>query len=308
MKKSSVIVMGAIVVAGILAFSLLATAAQQMLTATATNAKVLTIETVPLEGLSLDEGEFLLLADTTPAEIGSGHVALSIPCEGEQESPETDIDLLAGVAPDLNVVELDYVSDLSDPSQNRCTFHMTIPEADEQITDVAIINNVGTVQFESGHFATISLTTAEDKKVDEAGVEGVAGARTFSASLTGGEEVPEVDTNASGNAELIFDEDADEFAFVIDVQDIVDVNAAHIHTGAAGEEGDIVATLFDDSIVGEFGGELASNNITSSDLEGPLSGENLDSLIALIENGEAYVNVHTDTFPDGEIRGQLEED
>ena len=45
--------------------------------------------------------------------------------------------------------------------------------------------------------------------------------------------------------------------------------------------------------------------ITSADLKGPLSGKQISDLIRLIQDGKAYVNVHTDQNPNGEIRGQL---
>jgi hypothetical protein len=91
MKSNSLLVIGAVVTAGILAFGVLAIAAQQGKTAIADHAEILTIDTVPLEGLSLDAGEFLLLADTTPALIESGHVAMNVPCEQDDETPQTDI-------------------------------------------------------------------------------------------------------------------------------------------------------------------------------------------------------------------------
>jgi hypothetical protein len=46
-------------------------------------------------------------------------------------------------------------------------------------------------------------------------------------------------------------------------------------------------------------------SITADDLKGPLTGRQVSDLIKLIEDGKAYVNVHTDLNPDGEIRGQL---
>src|SRR5688572_587365 len=190
------------------------------------------MQTIPLEGLSLDEGEFLLLADTTPAEIESGHVALSIPCEDNGDTPETNITLVAGVAPDLEAVDLEYVGDLSSPEDNRCTFHVTIPENNEEITDVAIINGENeTVEFESGHFAAISLTTARahDDDEDEDDEEDDQDERNFRADLTGDNEVPAVDTNASGDIELELDEDETELEYELNVEDIVDVTGAHIH-------------------------------------------------------------------------------
>jgi hypothetical protein len=311
MKRNLIMIAGATIAAGILAFGLFANATLQSSPAVADHADILSIETVPLEGLSLEQDEFLLLADTTPAEIESGHVAISVPCT-DGDPPETNIDVVAGIAPDVSPADLEYVADLSDPEDNRCTFHVTLPEGSEDITDVAIINSgSGIVEFESGHFATISLTAAtagdddEDEDVDDDQDDNDE--RTFNANLAGDEEVPEVDTDASGDAELTFLEGEDEIEYFVDVQNIVDVTAAHIHEGQEGEEGDIVATLYDASASGEIDGELASGTLVASDLEGPLSGQEIEDLVELIEDGEAYVNVHTTEFPDGEIRGQLED-
>ena len=306
MNRNLLLIAGAAITASVLAFGLLATAIQRSPAATADHAEILSIETLPLEGLSLEPNEFLLLADTTPAEIESGHVALSVPCT-DGDTPETDIAVVVGIAPDVTAVDLEYVSDLSAPEDNRCTFHVTIPENSEDITDVAIINTgAATIQFESGHFATISLTTAradDDEDDDDTDED----ERRFTADLTGDQEEPEVDTDASGDAELEFQEGDDEIEYFIDVQDIVDVTAAHIHEGSEGEVGDIVATLYSDSGSGEIDGELTSGQLDASDLEGPLAGQEIDDLVQLIEDGAAYVNVHTTENPDGEIRGQLDE-
>jgi hypothetical protein len=311
MKRSIIMIAGATIAAGILAFGLFANATLQSSPAVADHADILSIETVPLEGLSLEQDEFLLLADTTPAEIESGHVALSVPCT-DGDPPETNIDVVAGITPDVSPADLEYVADLSAPEDNRCTFHVTLPEGSEDITDVAIINTgSGIVEFESGHFATISLTAAtagnddDDEDVDDDQDDNDE--RTFNADLAGDQEVPEVDTDASGDAELTFIEGEDEIEYFVDVQNIVDVTAAHIHEGQEGEEGDIVATLYDESASGKIDGELASGTLVASDLEGPLSGQDIEDLVELIEDGEAYVNVHTAEFPDGEIRGQLED-
>lgn len=45
--------------------------------------------------------------------------------------------------------------------------------------------------------------------------------------------------------------------------------------------------------------------ITSAKFKGPLAGKQLSDLINMINNGEAYVDVHTRANPKGEIRGQL---
>jgi hypothetical protein len=132
--------------------------------AMAANSELIAFDTIPLEGKSLGPGEFLLLVDSTPALIESAHVALHIPCEvNGDDDAESDIAVLAGVAPDLSEVELDFVAELSDPDNDRCTFHVTLPEDDdEDITDIAMINTGdNNIEFESGMFVTTSVSTSD---------------------------------------------------------------------------------------------------------------------------------------------------
>lgn len=210
--------------------------------------------------------------------------------------------MVAGVAPDVSPLDLEYVEELSSPEDNKCTFHVTFPEEDEDITDVAIINTgEETAEFESGNFATVSLTTT--KGHDEDDDEGEE--REFRAELSGENEVPTVETEASGEFEMELDEDGESAEYELDVDDIEDVTAAHIHMGSEGENGDVVVSLSTDGL---DDGESAEGTFDADDLEGPLEGQEMSDLIELIEDGEAYVNVHTEENPDGEIRGQLEEE
>jgi hypothetical protein len=45
--------------------------------------------------------------------------------------------------------------------------------------------------------------------------------------------------------------------------------------------------------------------VTADNLEGPMAGSQLSDLIDAMNNGQAYVNIHTEQNPDGEIRGQI---
>jgi hypothetical protein len=138
--------------------------------------KLLTTSTVPLENLSLDPGEFIILADSTPIPIASAHVSMNVPCqapatEGSNNitttitnatlGPSTDIKIMAGVAPDLEAAIPEYIAGLSHPENGKCMYHVQLPEAvDQQITDIAIVNAGNqTMNFSSGNFATISTST-----------------------------------------------------------------------------------------------------------------------------------------------------
>lgn len=145
-----------------------------------------------------------------------------------------------------------------------------------------------------------------------AGLNSVALAqnRNFQAHLSGSEEVPPVDTRAQGQAIFRLGEDGQSLHFKLIVANIENLAQAHIHFGAAGENGPIVAWLFPAGppptlVPGRSNGVLAQGAITESSLVGPLDGEPFSSLVELIELGLAYVNVHTEQHPPGEARGQI---
>jgi hypothetical protein len=120
-----------------------------------------TVVTTPLEGLSLDAGQFLLLSDTTPVRVGAAHLAINVPCT---EEFETDIVAVAGVAPDLDIFELELVPELSAPPTN-CLYHLDIPGNEIEVTDIAIANaspEETDIQFGSGNFATLSITEVDE--------------------------------------------------------------------------------------------------------------------------------------------------
>jgi CHRD domain len=128
----------------------------------------------------------------------------------------------------------------------------------------------------------------------------------FDVQLSGSEEVPPVDTQATASAELTAPH-FDNISYSVNVSNIDKVTAAHIHSGKTGENGPIVVTLFKtESPSSEIMNEiLTSGNITNVDLEGPMAGKTLIDLNKAMELGETYVNVHTEEHPNGEIRGQI---
>ena len=126
----------------------------------------------------------------------------------------------------------------------------------------------------------------------------------FVTNMTGQEEVPPVDTQAVGEAILTQDLPQNQtMHYYVNVTGIQGVTQGHIHSGAEGENGPIVVTLFSfDSPQNEV---LQDSNFTASNLEGPMEGKTMQDLIAAMKNGSTYINVHTEQNPNGEIRGQL---
>lgn len=128
----------------------------------------------------------------------------------------------------------------------------------------------------------------------------------FKAKLTGHEEAPAVTTKAGGTVIFRLDKDGKGLTYLFTVTGIENVTAAHIHAGKRGKSGPPVVNLFDGpKKEGTFSGTLVKGIITEGDLAGSLAGKPLSALIDMLKAGDAYVNVHTDKYPDGEIRGQV---
>jgi hypothetical protein len=132
------------------------------------------------------------------------------------------------------------------------------------------------------------------------------GQQTFTATMTGSEEVPPKNTQATGSAKFVSSSDGNSMTYRIRVAHINGVTMAHIHSGSIGKNGPIVVTLFKSATpTGPVNGPLSQGTITSANLEGPLKGKTISDLVKLINDGKAYANVHTLQNPKGEIRGQI---
>ena len=132
--------------------------------------------------------------------------------------------------------------------------------------------------------------------------------QTFSASLSGKDEVPPTESNSTGTAKFQVDENSSQVSYWVNVTGIKKINQAHIHNGTEGQNGDIVVTLTKNkSAKGNDGPPNIgfSGNITKDDLQEPLKDKELTDLVSLMSDGNPYVNVHTDKYPDGAIRGQI---
>jgi hypothetical protein len=121
----------------------------------------------------------------------------------------------------------------------------------------------------------------------------------YTVDLKGASATPPVAGNASGKATLTVSGNTAHYEITVNELS-GPATMAHIHVGQPGVAGPPVYT-FKINKVGS--GKLAEGDI---DLTKPanktVSG---DSLKVLLNNGSAYINVHTAAHPGGEIRGQI---
>ncbi len=138
---------------------------------------------------------------------------------------------------------------------------------------------------------------------------------TFDFFLSGDQEVPPNNSPAVGAAEVVYNDEDQTFSidimvFGIELDDLFNVGPnstpVHIHNAPSGANGPIVIDLgflatFEEDGLGirlqitdaPFGGQ--QGNVFSD------PNDNEDALFA----GELYVNIHTNEFNGGELRGQI---
>lgn len=155
--------------------------------------------------------------------------------------------------------------------------------------------------------------------------------QNYSVHMTGDFEVPVRDTQAQGQALFHLSADGTELAYKLDVANIDNVIMAHIHCGAPGVSGPIVLWLYPSTVPdvqapaggGPIQGRIAAGTLEDDDVvhrdsstQCPGGVDDLDDVVAKLNSGEAYVNVHTNDgiaptntgpgdFPGGEIRGNF---
>jgi hypothetical protein len=135
----------------------------------------------------------------------------------------------------------------------------------------------------------------------------------FVAVLAARNEVPANDSQGRGVATFKLSSDGSALDFKLNVANIDDVTQAHIHCGGPDVNGPVVAFLFGFDAAGvTVNGRLSEGTITAANViprpdsaACPGGIANFEELIAAMQTGGAYVNVHTLVLPGGEIRGHL---
>ena len=112
----------------------------------------------------------------------------------------------------------------------------------------------------------------------------------FAANLTGAQEVPAVSTTASALGIFTLSQNLEKLKFRVTMAGLSSaITGAHFHVGAVGVAGAVVVNLI--------------TYVTGNVIEGEIVPTT--AFLTALSQGQVYINVHTTTNPNGEIRGQL---
>lgn len=170
------------------------------------------------------------------------------------------------------------------------------------------------------HASALALALASAWALADSGSD----SRTIKAHLSGYQEVPVVSTAGGGEFKGKINKQTGEIEYQFSYSGMQGtVTQAHIHLGQAGVNGGIMVWLCQSlanpaplavaaSTPSCTSPDFSSNGvITAASVVGPggnqqLGAGELAELVSALRAGVAYVNVHTNLSPGGEIRGQLD--
>lgn len=145
---------------------------------------------------------------------------------------------------------------------------------------------------------------------------------TYTTTLSGAAESPPVASPGTGTSTVVIDTDADTFRIAFAFENLVGLSTVgHIHGPTAepftGTAGVITAVpSFPGFPAGVMSGsydqtfsllDAATFNPAFIAAQGSLEAA-ADAFIAALDSGRAYLNIHSDFAPTGEIRGFYEEE
>ncbi len=151
------------------------------------------------------------------------------------------------------------------------------------VPDGAALSQSQVASFKAGNLYVNVHTTANPNGE----IRGQVGRDVYFATLTGAQEVPANNSQATGTARFVFDPDTKAMFGTVSTSGIVGT-ASHIHTGAIGVAAGITIP---------FTGGPSSWTMPSTVLT--------DAQVASLQSGNFYANVHSAAIPGGEIRGQV---
>ena len=157
-------------------------------------------------------------------------------------------------------------------------------------------------------FPTLALLTLAGCGGSAAGDTTGPASEKFSAALAGSSVVPATTSTSSGS--ITFEARDSTLSYSLSVANMGGITQAHLHTAASGANGATIVWLLPVN-----GNSAQAPSVT---LDGVISIGDIapawvrsspriamDSVKALMRAGKVYVDVHSSTFTNGELRGQV---
>lgn len=163
--------------------------------------------------------------------------------------------------------------------------------------------NSGSISRAFNTIGTFNYTCSLHAGMNGVVIVGIPGLYAF---MTGAKERPTPNASTA-NGSAVFTRSGTSIGYTVAYQGAASVpTGLHIHAPAttettAGIVVDLAATPLS-GVTGVKSGNISASDIRSIGGQPPIS---LDSLFTLLQNGSAYVNLHSTAFPAGEIRGQI---
>jgi hypothetical protein len=150
--------------------------------------------------------------------------------------------------------------------------------------------------------------------------------RNFETDMTGFEEVPSVSTTGGGQVDAAVNRAGTELRYTLRYRNLEGaVQQSHIHFGQEGVNGGIVVFLCTNLANGPVGRTVPPCPPPPATVEGVLTADDVSTAAAssgartqgiaerefaefvrAMRAGVTYANVHSDRWPNGEIRGQFD--
>ena len=153
-----------------------------------------------------------------------------------------------------------------------------------------------------GAFSTVSASNEQNDRKDS------------KATLSGFAETPSVSTTGKGKLRLTIDRANTTITYELSYSglQVGPATAAHLHLGQAGVAGGVIADLCGGlkpacpaGTSGTVSGTIMAANILGPVTQGIAGPADWAEVLRAIRAGVVYANVHTATYPLGEIRGQV---
>lgn len=225
---------------------------------------------------SPDDGAFLVVADFSST-ITDGMIS-----EDEQlrvEGINSNLGNPVDIAFDFNT-EIIYVAERANEGGKILSFDIPVSSQD-------------LVPENSWAFAGASAVYLNSNRVKDQYIPfnpEYDGRLLFTGRLSGNNQVPTVSTSATGVMGILLNTEMNSATFNLSISGLSgNITGVHLHESPSGQNGDVVLNLTDQFL----------NNRISTEL--PVDKDLLNKLM----HGNIYVNVHSEVFPDGELRAQL---